>query len=126
MLFLQLTLTESASEFKPALWINTIKSMYPEAAVMELDNHSELYLYQKTLTWIMQTEEPLVLHIHSFDPEASTGTIFRFLQDVLQKKKTLLITIQGKHSGVEKYVRAFDEYKVVESEKEAVALLNSK
>lgn len=123
MLFLQLTLTKSPAEFKPAPWVDAIKSIYPSADIMELDNHSELYLYQKTLAWLIQTQEPLVLHIHSFDPEATTGAIFRFLQDVLQKKKPLLITIQGKHAGIEKYVKAFAEYKVVQSEEEAVALL---
>jgi|GEM_PF-2194438 hypothetical protein len=123
MLFLQLTLTENATEFKAAPWVSAIKSRYPDAEVMELDNHSELYLFQKTLTWLLQSNEGLILHIHNYDPEASTGMIFRFLQDVLQKKKPLLITIQGKHAGIEKYVRAFAEYKVVASEKEAVECL---
>jgi len=126
MLFLQLTLTESAAEFKPAPWVNAIKSRYPEAEVMELDNHSELYLFQKTLSWLLQSKDGLILHIHSFHREASTGTMFRFLQDVLQKKKPLLITVQGNHAGIEKYIRAFAEYKVVESEEEALMLLNSK
>lgn len=124
MLFLQLTLSSDASAFHPSKWIERIQQVHPNAAVMEADNHSEVYLYQQILKWLLQSPEPLVLHIHSIDPEAPTGTLFRFLQDVLQKKPPVLVTLQGKHIGIEKYIRAFTEYTVVESSEEAVGLIH--
>ena len=125
MLFLQLTLTPDASVFNHSEWIAKIKELYPAAELMEADNHSEVYLYQQILKWLLQTEESLVMHIHSLDAEAPTGTMLRFLQDVLQKKVPVLITLQGKHTGMEKYVRVFTEYTVVESVEEAVKLLRA-
>ncbi|WP_018344277.1 hypothetical protein [Cytophaga aurantiaca] len=126
MLFLQLTLSPDTPSFNQSNWITAVQKSRPDVEIMEADNHSEVYLYQQILKWVLQSSEPLVLHIHSLDPEASTGSMLRFLQDVLQKKSPVLVTLQGKHSGIEKYVRAFAEYQVVATEEEAVALANSK
>ena len=123
MLFLQLTLTADASTFNPSKWVELIQHTHPNVEIMEADNHSEVYLYQQILKWLLQSTEPLVIHIHSFDAEATTGNMLRFLQDILQKKPPLLVTLLGQHTGIEKYVRAFAEYTVVETEEEAVALL---
>ena len=120
MLFLQLTLTPDSSSFHPSKWIEAIQKIHPNVEIMEADNHSEVYLYQQILKWLLQSEEHLVLHIHSLDAEAPTGNMLRFLQDILQKKLPVLITLQGRHTGIEKYVRAFAEYKVVETEEEAL------
>jgi hypothetical protein len=125
MLFLQLTLTSDASFFNESKWITSIRTSRPDVEIMEADNHSEVYLYQQILKWLLQSPEPLVLHIHSLNTEASTGSILRFLQDLLQKKQPVLVTLQGQHAGIEKYVRAFADYKVVESVEEAVALLKA-
>ena len=126
MLFLQLTLSSDASIFNQSKWIECIQKTHPNVEIMEADNHSEVYLYQQILKWLLQSTEPLVLHIHSLDAEATTGNMLRFLQDILQKKPPVLITLQGQHAGIEKYVRAFAEYTVVETEEKAAALLNSK
>lgn len=126
MLFLQLTLTSEASSFHSSKWIEAIKKSHPNVEIMEADNHSEVYLYQQILKWLLQSTEPLVIHIHSLDAEATTGNMLRFLQDILQKKPPVLVTLQGQHTAIEKYVRAFAEYTVVENEQEAVDLLNSK
>lgn len=126
MLFLQLTLSSDASVFNQSKWIALIQKTHPNVEIMEADNHSEVYLYQQILKWLLQSTEPLAIHIHSLDTEASTGNMLRFLQDLLQKKPPVLVTLQGLHTGIEKYVRAFSEYTVVETEMEAVALLNFK
>lgn len=126
MIFLQLTLTPDAAPFHSSEWIEAILKKYPGAEVMEADNQSDVYLFQQTLKWVLQSPDPLVLHIHSLDSEASTGNILRVLQDLLQKKVPVLITIQGKHVGIEKYVRAFSEYTGVETEEEAVDLIEFK
>ena len=126
MLFLQLTFTADSSSFHPSKWIESIQQTHPNVEIMEADNHSEVYLYQQILKWLLQSTEQLVIHIHNLDTEASTGNMLRLLQDILQKKPPVLVTIQGQHTGIEKYVRAFAEYTVVETEEEAIALLNSK
>ena len=126
MLFLQLTLSADASAFNQSKWVGLIQQIHPGAEIMEADNHSEVYLYQQILKWLLHSDEPLVLHIHSLHAEAPMGTMLRFLQDLLQKKPLALITVQGQHTRVEKYVRAFSEYTLVESEDGAVALLNPK
>src|SRR6478735_2886962 len=123
MLFLQLTLSSDASAFHQSKWIERIQKSQPNVEIMEADNHSEVYLYQQILKWLLQSTEPLVIHIHSLDAEASTGNMLRFLQDILQKKPPVLITLQGQHTGIEKYVRAFAEYTVVETEMEAIEQL---
>jgi hypothetical protein len=126
MLFLQLSLHTDASVFNQSKWIAAIQEAYPNVEIMEADNYSEVYLYQQILKWLIQSAEPLVLHIHSMNSEASMGNMLRFLQDVLQKKPPVWVTLQGQHTGIEKYVRAFSDYKMVETEEEAVNLLNSK
>ena len=123
MIFLQLTLTNDAVAFQSSKWIESILVKYPTAEVMEADNKSEIYLFQQTLKWVLQSSEPLVLHIHSLDSEASTGNILRVLQDLLQKKVPVLITMQGQHIGIQKYINAFSSYTVVETEQEAVGLI---
>jgi hypothetical protein len=125
MLFLQLSLHTDTSVFNQSKWIAVIQETYPNVEIMEADNHSEVYLYQQILKWLLQSTEPLVLHIHSLDAEASIGNMLRFLQDVLQKKPPVLVTLLGQHAGVEKYVRAFTDYKVVKTEKEAMTFINS-
>ena len=121
MLFLQLTLYPEAMVFKKSAWIACIQAEFPGAEIMEADNYSEVFLYQQILKWLLQSAEPLVLHIHSLEAEASMGNMLRFMQDVLQKKLPVFVTMQGKHVGVEKYLRAFTEYQVVETAEEAVA-----
>jgi hypothetical protein len=123
MIFLQLTLSKDTAAFHPSKWIETLLNKYPAAEVMEADNLSEVYLYQQILKWVLQSSAPLVLHIHSLDSEASTGNILRVLQDLLQKKPPVLITMQGVHVGIEKYIKAFSEYRVVDSANEAVELV---
>ena len=123
MLFLQLTLSPDASLFHQSKWIELIKKSQANVEIMEADNYSEVYLYQQILKWLLQSTEPLVIHIHSLDAEASTGNMLRFLQDILQKKPPVLVTLQGQHLGIEKYVRAFAEYTVVETEMEAIEQL---
>ena len=126
MLFLQLTLSPDTPAFILSKWIIAIQKTHPNAEIMEADNHSEVYLYQQILKWLLQSAGPLVIHIHSLDAEASTGNMLRFLQDILQKKPPVLVTLQGGHAGIEKYVRAFADYKIVETAEEALMLLNSK
>lgn len=126
MLFLQLTLTAEAAAFSQSKWIELIRKNHPDAGRMEADNHSEVYLYQQILKWLFQSDEPLALHVECRDAEAPTGAMFRFLQELFRKKMPVSITLLGKHTGIEKYIRAFAEYQVVETEEEAVALLNSK
>ena len=123
MIFLQLTLSKDTAAFHSSKWIEILLKKYPAVEVMEADNLSEVYLYQQILKWVLQSPDPLVLHIHSLDSEASTGNILRVLQDLLQKKPPVLITMQGVHSGIEKYIKAFSEYTVVGGEEEAVRLI---
>ena len=123
MLFLQLSLNPAAADFKHSKWIEMIHAEFPKAETMEIDNYSEVFLYQQILKWVVQSKESLVLHIESIDPEATTGAMFRFLQDIFQKKKPICITLQGSHAAVEKYIRAFGEYTAVQTEREAVKLL---
>ena len=120
MIFLQLTLQTSNTDFNTSTWLEGIRVQQPDAELMEVDNYSEIYLLNKTLQWVLQSTEPLVLHIHSFDAAASTGGLFRLLQELLEKKKPQFVTVLGKHTGIEKYVRAFGEYRVVETEEEAL------
>lgn len=126
MLFLQLSLNPAGSSFKHSTWIEYVQAEFPKAETIEVDNYSELFLYQQILHWLLKSDEPLALHIQCSDSEATTGAMFRFLQELFQKKMPAYITVLGKHAGIEKYIKAFAEYKVVETEKEAVALLNSK
>jgi hypothetical protein len=126
MIFLQLTLSKDTAAFHSFKWVEALLNKYPAAEVMEADNLSEVYLYQQILKWVLQSSEPLVLHIHSLDSESSTGNILRVLQDLIQKKPPVLITMQGVHVGVAKYINAFSEYTVVETEEEAVRLIELK
>jgi hypothetical protein len=126
MIFLQLTVQSSNTDFNTSKWLECIRAQDPNAILMEVDNFSEIYLLNKTLEWALQSTDPLTVHIHSFDSVATTGGLFRFLQELLEKKKPIIITLLGQHTGIEKYVRAFGEYRVVGSEEEAVALANSK
>lgn len=125
MLFLQLTLHPEAIVFKKSSWIERVQAGFPGAEIMEADNYSEVFLYQQILKWLVQSTEPLVIHIDSLDTEASMGNMLRFVQDVLQKKNPVLVTIKGKHAGVEKYLRVFTKYQVVETEEEAIMILKS-
>ncbi len=125
MLFLQLTLHPEGIAFKKSAWIERIQTEFPGAEIMEADNYSEVFLYQQILKWLLQSVEPLIIHIDSMDSEASMGNMLRFIQDVLQKKLPVLVTIQGNHAGVEKYLRAFTEYQVVKTEEEAIVILKS-
>jgi hypothetical protein len=125
MLFLQLTLHPEGIAFKKSAWIERIQAEFPGSEIMEADNYSEVFLYQQILKWLLQSTEPLVIHIHSQDAEATMGNMLRFIQDVLQKKLPVLVTMHGKHVGVEKYLRAFAEYQVVETEEEAIVILKS-
>ncbi len=125
MLFLQLSLNSAASSFKHSTWIEYVQTEFPKAETMEVDNYSELFLYQHILNWLLQSAEPVALHIQCSDSEATTGAMFRFLQDLFQKKMPACITVLGKHVGVEKYIRAFAEYKMVETEREAVDFLKA-
>ncbi|ABG57985.1 hypothetical protein CHU_0698 [Cytophaga hutchinsonii ATCC 33406] len=126
MLFLQLSINPAASSFKHSTWIEYIQAEFPKAETIEVDNYSELYLYQHILNWVLKSDAPLALHIQCIDSEAPTGAMFRFLQELFQKKIPVCITVLGKHAGIEKYIKAFAEYKVVETEKEALALLSLK
>lgn len=123
MLFLQLSLNPAAADFKHSKWIEIIQAEFPQAETMEIDNFSEVFLYQQILKWVVQSKESLVLHIESIDPEATTGAMFRFLQDIFQKKKPICITLQGSHAAVEKYIKAFGEFTAVKTEREAVKFL---
>ncbi len=126
MIFLQLTLQSSNTAFHTSNWLEAIRAQQPSAELMEVDNFSEIYLLNKTLQWALESTVPLILHIHSFDAAVSTGGLFRFLQELLERKKPILITLLGQHTGIEKYVRAFAEYTVVGTEKEAVELVLAK
>jgi len=123
MLFLQLSLNPAVADFKHSKWIEIIHAEFPRAETMEIDNFSEVFLYQQILKWVVQSKESLVLHIESIDSEATTGAMFRFLQDIFQMKKPVCITFHGTHASVEKYIRAFAEYTAVQTEREAVKFL---
>jgi hypothetical protein len=123
MLFLQLSLLKDGLSFQHPEWIASVKSRYPNSDYMDLDNHSDLYLFQQVLKWILDKKEPLILHIHSFDTHAETGNIFRFLQEVFAKHKPLLITLQGEHEGLKKYIQTFAVIEEVDSVEEALGLV---
>jgi len=123
MLFLQLSLLKDGLSFQHPEWITSVKYRYPSSDYMDLDNHSDLYLFQQVLKWILDKKEPLILHIHSFDTHAETGNIFRFLQEVFAKHKPLLITLQGGHEGLKKYIQAFAVIEEVDSVEEALSLV---
>ena len=123
MLFLQLSLNPAVADFKHSKWIEIIHAEFPRAETMEIDNFSEVFLYQQILKWVVQSKESLVLHIESIDSEATTGAMFRFLQDIFQMKKPVCITFHGTHAAVEKYISAFSEFVTVKTEKEAVKYL---
>jgi hypothetical protein len=124
MLFLQLSLLRDNLSFQKPEWIESIKMYYPDSECMELDNHSELYLFRQVLKWILDKKEPLILHIHSFDKNAETGNLFRFLPEVFSKYKPVLITLQGEHEGLKKYIQAFAVVEEVKTGEDALGLLN--
>lgn len=125
MLFLQLTIKEDSLSFQHSEWLVAIKHQYSNAEVMELDNHSDVYLYQQVLKWILNSEDPLVIHIVSSGTDTQTGNMFRFLQEVLQKRAPLLITFVGAHESMKKYLHVFSDYIELSSIEEAIGRLSA-
>ncbi len=100
---------------KPQL--DTLKSTFSNLNTLDLDNHSENYLFDYALS-AFQKENQGILCFHIKDAEAQLGKSILLLNKLIKKKEQMLIFLTGNHTMLEKMIKIYPNVHINVEEEE--------
>lgn len=98
-------LTEPSFIFEKPI-LTDIKKDFPMIETCDLDNFSENFLFDYTLTAFQKTENN-ILFFNVQDSEASLGKAILLLNKLIKKKQEITIFMKGNHTMLEKMLKIY-------------------
>lgn len=104
LLYIEIIKEPTFDFHKPSL--DTLKNTFPKLDTLDLDNHSENYLFDYALS-AFQQESQGILYFHIKDTEAQLGKSILLLNKLIKKKQQMLIFLEGNHLMLEKMMKIY-------------------
>lgn len=98
-------LTEPSFVFEKPI-LTEIKKDFPLIEICDLDNFSENFLFDYTLTAFQKTENN-ILFFNVQDSEASLGKAILLINKLIKKKQEITIFMEGNHAMLEKMLKIY-------------------
>ncbi|MCP4520529.1 MAG: hypothetical protein GY827_02340 [Cytophagales bacterium] len=104
LLYIEILKEPSFNFQKPTL--EFIKSNFSDLDTLDLDNHSENYLFDYALKAFQENDQG-ILFFDIQDSSAQLGKSILLLNKLIKKKEQMLIFLKGNHSMLEKMLKIY-------------------